>query len=50
MTIFDCRKSVEKIDLNQLIGPAVVLDISQKARQNVDYQITVEDIQQWEKQ
>ncbi|OQV22922.1 hypothetical protein BV898_03348 [Hypsibius exemplaris] len=40
--------SVDRLPLGQLIGPVIVLDISQKAKRNVDYLITVEDLQQWE--
>jgi kynurenine formamidase len=43
------RKSVDQIPLTQLIAPAVKIDVSQKARQNRDYQIRVADIEAWEK-
>ncbi|WP_281558018.1 cyclase family protein [Thalassomonas sp. RHCl1] len=42
------QQSVEQIPLEQLIGPAVVIDISSKTAQNRDYQLTVADIQAWE--
>jgi len=43
------KKSVEQLDLNQLIGEAVVLDVSDKALQNPDYQVTIDDLMEWEK-
>lgn len=42
------QQSVEQIQLEQLIGPAVVIDISQKTAVNRDYQLSVEDIKAWE--
>ncbi|MBD8490600.1 cyclase family protein [Echinicola sp. CAU 1574] len=41
--------SVDKIPLEQLIGSAVKIDVSEKGLANPDYQIKVEDIQEWEK-
>ena len=41
--------SVDKLKLENLIGPAAVIDISTKAADNADYQLTVEDITLWEK-
>jgi kynurenine formamidase len=43
------RKSVDQIPLSQLIAPAVKIDVSHKARANRDYQISVADIEDWEK-
>ncbi|WP_236701302.1 cyclase family protein [Thalassomonas viridans] len=42
------QQSVEQIPLEQLIGPAVVIDISKKTAANRDYQLSVADIQAWE--
>lgn len=42
------KKTVDQIELSQLIGPGVKIDVSAKAAGNVDYQITAEDIQAWE--
>ncbi|MBB71069.1 MAG: cyclase [Legionellales bacterium] len=42
-------KTVENIELDQLIGPAIVIDVSQSALKDPDYQITVEDLKNWEK-
>jgi kynurenine formamidase len=41
--------TTDKIDLSQLTGEAVVIDISAKALKNADYLITADDILQWEK-
>jgi kynurenine formamidase len=42
------KKTVDQIDIAQLVGPAVKIDVTAKAARNVDYQITTEDIQAWE--
>ena len=44
------RKTVDQLSLNQLIGPAIKIDISGKTAANRDYQITVEDFLEWEAQ
>jgi kynurenine formamidase len=44
------RKTVDEIPLEQLIAPAVKIDVSQKAAGNPDYQISVEDLTAWESQ
>lgn len=41
------KKTVDQIGLDQLIAPGVKIDISQKAA-NRDYQITADDIKNWE--
>lgn len=41
------KKTVDQIELNQLIAPGVKIDVSQKASDR-DYQISVEDIKAWE--
>ncbi len=41
------KKTVDQIELNQLIGPGVKIDVSEKAKDR-DYQITVDDIKAWE--
>lgn len=41
-------RTVEQIPLQQLIGPAVVIDVSEKALANRDYLISVDDITTWE--
>jgi len=42
------RKTVDEIPLEQLIAPAVKIDVSQKASGNRDYQVSVEDLANWE--
>lgn len=42
------KKTVDQIELNQLIGPGVKIDVSAKAAADRDYQITVDDIKAWE--
>lgn len=42
------RNSVDRIPLTQLIGKAVVIDVSKKAMKNRDYQVSVQDFVDWE--
>lgn len=42
------RKSVDQLEIDQLIGPAVVIDVTRKATTNRDYQVSVSDFQEWE--
>jgi kynurenine formamidase len=42
------RWSVEQIPLEQLFGPAAVVDVSAKAAADPDYQVTVADLTGWE--
>ncbi|MDZ7342892.1 MAG: cyclase family protein [candidate division KSB1 bacterium] len=44
------RMTVDQIPLEQLIAPAVVIDVSEKAQANRDYQVTTEDFTAWESQ
>lgn len=43
------RQTVDQIPLERLIGSAVKIDVSAKAAGNPDYQITTEDLTNWEK-
>ena len=43
------RHSVDQVPIERLIGPACVVDISEHALNDVDYQATVADIQAWER-
>ena len=45
----DGRKSVDEIAIDQLIGPAVVIDVKGKCASNRDYQVSVDDFLTWEK-
>jgi kynurenine formamidase len=44
------RQSVDEIPLTSLVGPAIVLDVSDAAARDADYQIAVADLQRWEQQ
>ena len=44
----DNQKSVDKLKLETLIGPASVIDISAKVELDADYELTNEDITLWE--
>jgi kynurenine formamidase len=43
------RRSVDQIPLEQLIAPAIKIDVSERAAENRDYLISIEDIKVWEK-
>ncbi len=40
--------AVDEIPLERLMGPAVVIDVTQHVQANPDYQISVEDLEEWE--
>ena len=40
--------SVDEIPLTRLVGPAVLVDVSDHSEEDVDYQVTVEDLIEWE--
>lgn len=40
--------SVDRIPLDQMIAPAVVIDVGAKAAKESDYRLTKEDVQAWE--
>ena len=44
------RQTVDEVPLDKLIGAAVKIDVSAKTSANRDYQISVEDITNWETQ
>jgi kynurenine formamidase len=41
-------QTVDQIPIEQLIGAAVVIDVSAQAAENPDYQVTVADFEAWE--
>lgn len=43
------RHHVDEIPLEQLMGPAVVVDVTKQCAGNPDYQISVADLQNWER-
>src|SRR5215207_3704825 len=44
------KKSVDQLELSQLISPAVKIDVSSRAANDRDYLITTDDIKNWEAQ
>ena len=44
------NNALDTIDPQQFVAPAVVIDISRKAAENPDYLLTVEDIEEWERE
>jgi kynurenine formamidase len=44
------HQTVERIPLESLIAPAVVIDVTQASTANADYQVTVDDLTGFEKQ
>lgn len=44
------RRTLAEIPIEQLIAPAVVIDVSPKAAAAADYRLTTGDIAQWEKE
>lgn len=42
------RPTADRIDLNRLVGEAVVVDVTQACADNPDYLITVNDLHNWE--
>jgi len=44
------RKTVDQIEVDRLIGPAVVIDVAAKSRADRDYQVSVADFEAWEEE
>lgn len=44
------RHATDEIPLEQLMGTAIVVDVTAKYKSNIDYQVTTADLQSWEKQ
>ncbi len=42
------RRTVDRIPLAQLVGPAVRIDVTEQALKNRDYQVGVADLENWE--
>lgn len=47
---YENRNTVDQIPIEQLVGPAVVIRVAEKAKINRNYQFSVQDILDWEKQ
>ena len=43
------RHTVDEIPLQQLMGAAIVIDVTQQCASNADYQVNVADFQNWER-
>ncbi|MDD5462341.1 MAG: cyclase family protein [Methylococcales bacterium] len=44
------KLTIDQLPLSNLTGNAVVIDVSRKALANRDYQVSIEDIEDWEKE
>jgi kynurenine formamidase len=44
------RQTVDAIPLERLIGPAIVIDVTQQSDRNADYQVTTEDFARFERE
>jgi kynurenine formamidase len=42
------KRTVDQVPVEQLIGPAVVIDVTRRALADRDYQVTVQDLADWE--
>ncbi|MEM3793842.1 MAG: cyclase family protein, partial [Candidatus Bathyarchaeia archaeon] len=42
-------RTIDEIDVKEMIMPLVVIDVHEKVAQNPDYTITMEDVKAWEK-
>ena len=42
------RRTADEIPLEQLLAPAVVIDVAARAAANADYRLTAEDVRAWE--
>jgi kynurenine formamidase len=44
------KRAADEVPVQQLIGPAVVIDVRTQATKDADYRVTVADLEAWEKQ
>lgn len=44
------KRTADQIPLQQLLAPAVVIDVASKATANADYRLTADDVRAWESQ
>ncbi len=44
------KRTADQIPLQQLLAPAVVIDVAAKAAANADYRLTADDVRAWESQ
>jgi kynurenine formamidase len=43
------RQTVDQLPLERLVGPAAVVDVTEACAKDADYQITVQDLEAWER-
>ena len=43
-------QSADQVPLENLVGPALVIDVTAASRQDANYQVTIADFENWEKQ
>jgi kynurenine formamidase len=44
------HNAADQVPLDRLVGPALVIDVTDASSKNADYQVTAEDLQRWEQQ
>jgi kynurenine formamidase len=44
------RQTVDKIPFERLIGPAVVIDVTEQSQRDMDYQVTTQDLRRFEQE
>src|SRR5215831_808176 len=44
------KRAADEVPVQQLIGPAVVIDVRAQSAKDADYRLTVADLEAWEKQ
>ncbi|MGQ0735507.1 MAG: cyclase family protein [Acidobacteriota bacterium] len=44
------RQSADQVPLDRLVGPVIVIDVTEAANSNSVYQVTVDDFRRWEQQ
>ncbi|WP_461204828.1 cyclase family protein [Clostridium sp. DL1XJH146] len=44
------KRLIDGIELKEMVLPLVVIDCSEKAKENIDYELTIDDINDWEKE
>lgn len=42
------KKTIEDLNVERFIAPAVVVDVTDKVKKNPDYELTVSDLKEWE--
>lgn len=46
---FEGGRAVDQVPIEQLVGPAIVLDVRRQAEEDADYRLTAADVESWEK-